>query len=82
VAQRLRELPVTRSALILALSGYGQPEDRQRALEAHFDHYFVKPADPQALVDRIAAWQRSRQGAAAAATAAGPDEAAGEQQRA
>jgi signal transduction histidine kinase/DNA-binding response OmpR family regulator len=58
VAQRLRELPATREALIVALSGYGQPEDKQRALEAHFDHYFVKPADPQALVDRIAAWQR------------------------
>lgn len=70
VAQRLRDLPATREALIVALSGYGQPEDKQRALEAHFDHYFVKPADPQALVDRIAAWQRS-------GTAAGPgDEAA------
>jgi signal transduction histidine kinase/DNA-binding response OmpR family regulator len=70
VAQRLRELPATRQALIVALSGYGQPEDKQRALEAHFDHYFVKPADPQALVDRIAAWQHS-------GTVAGPgDEAA------
>lgn len=70
VAQRLRDLPATRDALIVALSGYGQPEDKQRALEAHFDHYFVKPADPQALVDRIAAWQRT-------GTAAGPgDEAA------
>jgi signal transduction histidine kinase len=46
------------SALILvALTGYGQTEDRERAREAGFDYYLVKPADieqMQALLDAIA----------------------------
>jgi PAS domain S-box-containing protein len=35
--------------LAIALSGYGQPEDRRRALEAGFDLHLVKPVDLQAL---------------------------------
>jgi len=34
---------------IVALSGFGLPEDRARALEAGFDHHMVKPADPAFL---------------------------------
>jgi two-component system, sensor histidine kinase len=34
---------------LIAMTGYGQPEDRQRALEAGFDAYMVKPVDPAAL---------------------------------
>jgi CheY-like chemotaxis protein len=32
--------------LLIALTGYGQKEDRARAAEAGFDYHFVKPADP------------------------------------
>ena len=49
VARRLRADPATRDALLIALSGYGQDEDRQRAREAGFDHHFVKPIEPNAL---------------------------------
>ncbi|MGH8513070.1 MAG: response regulator, partial [Gammaproteobacteria bacterium] len=49
VARRLRADPATRGALLIALSGYGQAEDRQRAREAGFDHHFVKPIEPSAL---------------------------------
>jgi len=49
VARRLRADPATKDALLLALSGYGQDEDRQRAREAGFDHHFVKPIEPSAL---------------------------------
>jgi CheY-like chemotaxis protein len=35
--------------LLVALSGYGQPEDRKLALEAGFDKYLTKPASPEAL---------------------------------
>jgi CheY-like chemotaxis protein len=58
VARRMRKMPATRDALIVAVSGYGQPEDKQRSKEAGFDHHFVKPTDPQELVDLIARWQR------------------------
>ena len=58
VAKRLREMPATRDALIVALTGYGQKEDKQRALESGFDHHFVKPTDPHALTALIARWTR------------------------
>ena len=53
----MRKLPATRDALIVAVTGYGQPEDKQRAFEAGFDHHFVKPTDPHGLVALIADWQ-------------------------
>ena len=49
VAQRLRADPATKDALLIALSGHGQDEDRQRARDAGFDHHFVKPIEPSAL---------------------------------
>ena len=35
--------------LLIALTGWGQSEDRQRSHEAGFDHHFVKPIDFDAL---------------------------------
>jgi DNA-binding response OmpR family regulator len=45
VAQRLRRLPENENLIIVALTGYGQEQDRLRALEAGFDYHFVKPVD-------------------------------------
>jgi CheY-like chemotaxis protein len=53
VARRLRDLPATREALFIALTGYGQREDRALAKEAGFQHHFTKPADPRAIHDVI-----------------------------
>ena len=53
VARQLRTAPGRRSVLI-ALTGYGQPEDRQRALDAGFDDVLVKPVDPTALTTLLA----------------------------
>jgi len=39
----------------IGLSGYGQAEDRTRALAAGFDHYLVKPVTPEALLALVAA---------------------------
>ena len=44
------------NVLLIALTGYGQKEDQQRAMEAGFDRHFVKPTDPQRLVELIAQW--------------------------
>jgi CheY-like chemotaxis protein len=52
VAQRLRMLPRGDQLFLVALTGYGQPEDRRRAEDAGFDAHVVKPVDLQAL-DRI-----------------------------
>ncbi|MES2570599.1 MAG: ATP-binding protein [Verrucomicrobiota bacterium] len=45
VAARMREEPQCANALIIALSGYGQEEDRRRSKAAGFDYHLVKPAD-------------------------------------
>lgn len=53
VARRLRARGARRPVLI-ALTGYGQPEDRRRATEAGFDGLLVKPVDPATLADLLA----------------------------
>jgi two-component system CheB/CheR fusion protein len=45
VCRRLRQQPVTQKAVVVALTGWGQEEDRLRSLQAGFDHHFVKPVD-------------------------------------
>jgi CheY-like chemotaxis protein len=49
VARRLRAQAGTKDALVVAVTGYGQEEDRRRAQEAGFDAHLVKPADISAL---------------------------------
>ena len=49
VARRLRQEPRSRHAVLVAMTGYGQEEDRRRSREAGFDHHLVKPVDPAAL---------------------------------
>jgi CheY-like chemotaxis protein len=46
VARRLRADPAFRDVLIIAVTGFAGEAERQRAHEAGFDHYLVKPADP------------------------------------
>jgi PAS domain S-box-containing protein len=45
VARRLREQPWGRTPLLVALTGWGQGEDRRKSREAGFDHHLVKPVD-------------------------------------
>jgi signal transduction histidine kinase/DNA-binding response OmpR family regulator len=49
VARRLRERPAGQNILLVALTGYGQEEDRRRSREAGFDHHLVKPVDHKVL---------------------------------
>jgi CheY-like chemotaxis protein len=49
VARYLRKLPELKETLLVALTGYGQPEIRQLAKEAGFDEHLVKPVDFQTL---------------------------------
>ncbi len=54
VAELLRRNPETAAARLIAVTGYGQEEDRQRALEAGFDVYLVKPVEPGRLLEHLA----------------------------
>jgi two-component system CheB/CheR fusion protein len=45
VARRLRAEPSCRETMIIAISGYGQEDDRRRSREAGFDHHLVKPVN-------------------------------------
>jgi two-component system, sensor histidine kinase len=49
VARRVRAALGRATPRLIALTGFGREEDRQRASAAGFDHHLVKPADPRAL---------------------------------
>jgi PAS domain S-box-containing protein len=51
LARRLRAQPESEGATLVALTGYGQQQDRNEASRAGFDHYLVKPADLNAVND-------------------------------
>jgi two-component system, sensor histidine kinase len=54
VAERLRADDRTRAMYLVAITGYGRPEDRARAHAAGFDDFIVKPLDFETLEDAIA----------------------------
>lgn len=49
VALRLRKMPEMLKITLIAVTGYGQPEDVARSRHAGFDHHLVKPVEPDAL---------------------------------
>jgi signal transduction histidine kinase/CheY-like chemotaxis protein len=54
VARRLRAGDEGKKAILVAVSGRGQPEDRRRAQAAGFDAYLIKPVVPEQLFELIA----------------------------
>jgi len=65
VARRLREIARPERVALVALTGWGQDEDRRRVREAGFDHHLVKPVELAALQALLAALPRRRRVAAA-----------------
>jgi CheY-like chemotaxis protein len=49
VARQVRALRAIVRPTLIALSGYGQDEDRRRSSDAGFEHHLVKPVEPRAL---------------------------------
>ena len=59
VAQRIRQMPFGDHVVLVAITGWGQPADRERARQAGFDYHITKPADPAAIVRLLAAGRPS-----------------------
>jgi len=55
VARRIRSEPIARGMVLIALTGYGLPEDRLRAENAGFDAHLVKPVDLEQLDELLTA---------------------------
>jgi PAS domain S-box-containing protein len=53
VARRIREAPWGREMVLVALTGWGQDEDRKRTREAGFDHHLTKPVPPDEIEELV-----------------------------
>jgi CheY-like chemotaxis protein len=53
-ARRIREQPWGKTMILVALTGWGQEEDRRKSKDAGFDHHLVKPVDIDALMQMLA----------------------------
>jgi PAS domain S-box-containing protein len=58
-AQRIRQQQGGRNIILVAVTGWGQEEDRRRCLEAGFDHHMTKPVEYEALQRLLAAAVRA-----------------------
>ncbi|HEX8611955.1 MAG TPA: ATP-binding protein [Telluria sp.] len=54
LAARLRAIPAHARSRLIAVSGYGQPLDRQRSIDAGFDDHLVKPVNTEELLSLLA----------------------------
>jgi CheY-like chemotaxis protein len=54
LARAMRALPQTQHTTLIALTGYGAPEDRSAALAAGFAHHLVKPVEAATLIALLA----------------------------
>jgi signal transduction histidine kinase/ActR/RegA family two-component response regulator len=58
---RIRQQPWGKDILVVALTGWGQAEDRRRSTEAGFDRHIVKPADPVQLMKMLAELEAAKE---------------------
>jgi signal transduction histidine kinase len=54
IARRVRDMPLLHDCLLIAVSGYGDGTDREKARAAGFSYHLTKPADPVLLAGLIA----------------------------
>ena len=57
--RRIREQSWGEGVMLIAVTGWGQDEDRRRSQEAGFDHHMVKPVDPQDLMKMLAGLEKA-----------------------
>jgi CheY-like chemotaxis protein len=54
VARRLRNETWAQNSILVALTGWGQHDDRRRSAEAGFNHHLVKPLELKSLSEVLA----------------------------
>jgi PAS domain S-box-containing protein len=59
-ARHIRQQPWGKHMVLVALTGWGQEEDKRRAMEAGFDHHLTKPVEPVALEKLLAGLKEAR----------------------
>jgi CheY-like chemotaxis protein len=59
VCRRIRERPWGKEMVLVALTGWGQDEDRRKSHEAGFNHHMVKPVDHATLMNLLAGSERT-----------------------
>ena len=64
VAERLRANPELRETVLVAMTGYGQAEDKKETREAGFTLHLVKPVEPDVLQKLLADLGATRSGSA------------------
>jgi CheY-like chemotaxis protein len=62
--RRIRELPFGSDMVLVAVTGWGQEDDRRKAKEAGFDLHMVKPVEPQAIEKLLRSLPARRRGLA------------------
>ena len=60
VATEIRRMPFGKDVMLVAFTGYGKPEDVEKADAAGFDHHVKKGGDPVVLVEIAARLVRNR----------------------
>jgi DNA-binding response OmpR family regulator len=60
VCRTLRAKSWGKGMTVVAVTGWGQEDDRRRSRDAGFDHHLVKPVDYQALIALVSALQAAR----------------------
>jgi CheY-like chemotaxis protein len=53
VARKMRQSALVVPLTLIAITGWGQDIDKERAFAAGFDHHLTKPVDPQRLVELL-----------------------------
>ena len=54
VCRRIRQMPSQQHVVLVAVTGWGQAQDKRRAIEAGFDAHLTKPVDPDAVAQLLA----------------------------
>jgi CheY-like chemotaxis protein len=60
VARKIRLIPELEKIVLIALTGWGQDEDRRRTAEAGFNYHLVKPLDQQELIKTLSTIQSNK----------------------